>query len=126
MDPPKDGAAPNLSKQATSLPLADPKKDDKKKMQPILKVVFRLNELKQPQERIRELDEDEPKNLLKFDLNYWDINKIREYSNSVEMIEIAPFEEELTEILVAFFKDSAIEKGVKNWRNNVDIFVDSL
>jgi hypothetical protein len=42
------------------------------------------------------------------------------------MIEIAPFEEELTEILVAFFKESSIEKGIKNWRNNVDIFVDSL
>jgi hypothetical protein len=28
--------------------------------------------------------------------------------------------------LVAFFKESSIEKGIKNWRNNVDIFVDSL
>lgn len=27
---------------------------------------------------------------------------------------------------MAFFKESAIEKGVRNWRNNVDIFVDSL
>lgn len=42
------------------------------------------------------------------------------------MIEITPFEEELTEILVAFFKECGIEKGIKNWRNNVDIFVDSL
>ncbi len=42
------------------------------------------------------------------------------------MIDITPFEEELTEILVAFFKESSIEKGIKNWRNNVDIFVDSL
>lgn len=27
---------------------------------------------------------------------------------------------------MAFFKESSIEKGIKNWRNNVDIFVDSL
>lgn len=104
----------------------DPKKDDKKKMQSILKVVFRLNDEKAVKERVRDIDEDEPKNLLKFDLNLWDSNRIREYENSVEMIEIAPFEEELTEILVAFFKESSIEKGIKNWRNNVDIFVDSL
>lgn len=63
---------------------------------------------------------------MKFDLNLWDSNRIREYENSVDMIEITPFEEELTEILVAFFKESSIEKGIKNWRNNVDIFVDSL
>lgn len=75
---------------------------------------------------MRDIDEDEPKNLLKFDLNFWDCNRIREYDNSVDMIDITPFEEELTEILVAFFKESSIEKGIKNWRNNVDIFVDSL
>ena len=51
---------------------------------------------------------------------------MRDFENSVEMIEITPFEQELTDILVAFFKESAIEKGVRNWRNNVDIFVDSL
>jgi hypothetical protein len=42
------------------------------------------------------------------------------------MIEIAPFEEELTDILVAFFKECGVEKGIKNWRNGVDIFVDEL
>jgi hypothetical protein len=42
------------------------------------------------------------------------------------MIEITPFEEELTEILVNFFRESSIERGIKNWKNNVDIFVDSL
>jgi len=26
---------------------------------------------------VRDFDEDEPKNLLKFDLNYWELNKIR-------------------------------------------------
>lgn len=46
-------------------------------MQPILKVVFKLNETKQLKERLREFEEDEPKNLLKFDLNYWESNKIR-------------------------------------------------
>jgi hypothetical protein len=75
---------------------------------------------------VRDFGEDEPKNLLKFDLNYWDSSRIREFENSEDLIEITPFEEELTEILVAFFKESSIEKGIKNWRNNVDIFVDSL
>lgn len=88
--------------------------------------MFKLNLKKTLKERIRDFDEDEPKNLLKFDLNFWDLNKIREFEDSVDLIEIAPFEEELTEILVAFFKESSIEKGIRNWRNNVDIFVDSL
>ncbi len=32
----------------------------------------------------------------------------------------------MTFILVSFFKESTIERGLKNWRNNVDIYVDSL
>jgi hypothetical protein len=44
-----------------------------------LKVVFKLNQNKQLKERVRDIDEDEPKNLLKFDLNLWDSNKIREF-----------------------------------------------
>ena len=42
------------------------------------------------------------------------------------MITTVPKEEELTEILVSFFKESGIERGVKNWRNSLDIYIDSL
>jgi hypothetical protein len=59
--------------------VVDVKKDDKKKIQAILKVVFKLNEDRPLREKVRDFDEDEPRNLLKFDLNYWDTNKIREY-----------------------------------------------
>lgn len=90
IEPPKEGA-PDLKKEATSAPpqaqlaaqqsviTADGKKDEKKKMQSILKVVFKLNDNKPVKEKIRNIDEDEPKNLLMFDLNYWDSNRIREY-----------------------------------------------
>lgn len=64
IDPPKEGAV-ELKKEQTLPPdamtqqsLPDIKKEDKKKMQPILKVVFKLNETKQLKERIREFDED--------------------------------------------------------------------
>ena len=46
-------------------------------MQPILKVIFKLNLNKQLTDKIRDFGEDEVKNLLKFDLNLWETNKIR-------------------------------------------------
>jgi hypothetical protein len=89
VNPPKDETV-ELKKEATSAPEVK-KGEEKKKVQPILKVVFKLNLKKTLKERIRDFDEDEPKNLLKFDLNFWDINKIREFEDSVDLIEIAPF-----------------------------------
>lgn len=29
--------------------------------------------------KVRDFDEDEPRNLLKFDLTYWDTSKIRQF-----------------------------------------------
>lgn len=64
VEPPKDGS-PDLRKETTSVaPQAqlapqtsiEPKKDDKKKMQSILKVVFRLNDSKPLKERVRDFD----------------------------------------------------------------------
>ena len=43
-----------------------------------------------------------------FDLNYWDGRKMRRFSNSEKMIEPVPKEEELTDIIVSFFKESGI------------------
>ena len=61
-----------------------------------------------------------------FDLNYWDSRKKRNFKDVGKMITTVPKEEELTEILVSFFKESGIERGVKNWRNSLDIYIDSL
>ncbi len=65
VDPPKEGA-PDLKKETTSIApqtqlapqtsAIDAKKDEKKKMQPILKVVFRLNDGKVLKERVRNID----------------------------------------------------------------------
>lgn len=60
IDPPKEGA-PEAKKESmlqvdapTQMSLPDPKKEDnKKKMQPILKVVFKLNETKPLKEKLR-------------------------------------------------------------------------
>lgn len=67
-----------------------------KKIHPILKVIFQLNQEKLPKEKVVSLNENVKKTLLYFDLNYWETDRIREFENSEEMIEIAPFEEELT------------------------------
>ena len=42
------------------------------------------------------------------------------------MVGINPIDEQLIDILASFFKDSSIERGVKSWRNNVDVYVDAL
>lgn len=64
VEPPKEGS-PDLKKETTSIapqtqlaaqPSIEPKKDDKKKMQSILKVVFRLNDGKPLKERVRDID----------------------------------------------------------------------
>ena len=64
VEPPKEGS-PDLKKENTSIApqtqLAaqtsiEAKKDDKKKMQSILKVVFRLNDNKPLKERVRDFD----------------------------------------------------------------------
>ena len=53
-------------------------------------------------------------------------DKKRNFKDVGKMITTVPKEEELTEILVSFFKESGIERGVKNWRNSLDIYIDSL
>ena len=72
------------------------------------------------------MDEDYQKTLSDFDLNYWDKNQYRTFDKCEEKVSITPQENDLTFILVSFFKESTIERGLKNWRNNVDIYVDSL
>lgn len=64
--------------------------------------------------------------LINFDLNYWDSRRIRRFKNMSRMISTVPKEEELTEIIISFFKESGIERGVRNWRNTLDIYIDSL
>lgn len=64
--------------------------------------------------------------LIDFDLNLWDSRKIRNFKNVSTLIRTEPREEELTDILVSFFKENGIERGIKNWRNTLDIYIDSL
>lgn len=78
------------------------------------------------QETVRKFDEDEKRTLDKFDLNYFEKDEVRLFHNAEDAVAVVPKEEELTEILVSFFKDSSIERGVKNWRNTVDIYVEAL
>ena len=61
-----------------------------------------------------------------FDLNFWDSRKIRRFHNSESMIETMPKEEDLTDILVSFFKKNGIDESIRNWRNTLDPYIDSL
>ena len=88
VDPKKEG---EKKEAPPSVPSAALTKTNTKKLDPILKVVFHLNQEKQPKQKVVDLDEEAPKTLLQFDLNYWESDKIRQFANSEEMIEIAPF-----------------------------------
>lgn len=72
------------------------------------------------------MNEEYKKTLADFDLNYWDNNQLRNFVNCQEMVRIIPQQSDLTLILLSFFKGCTIERGIKNWRNDVDIYIDSL
>ena len=102
------------------------KQTNLKPQDPLFKIKFILNKEAEIKEKIEAFNEDDTPNLDEFDLNYWDGGKIRRFPHSEKMIETAPKEEDLTDIIASFFKESGIERGIKNWRNTLDIYIDSL
>ena len=89
----------------------------------LFQVKFDYNDQVHIDSSVRKFDEDEKRTLDKFDLNYWEKEEVREFPTATNVVTIIPKEEELTELLVSFFKDSSIDRGIKNWRNHVDIYV---
>ena len=96
------------------------------KNEPLFKIKFTFDRDYPIKEELEKFDEENLPNIYQFDLNFWDLQQMRRFKNPEEMITPVPKEEELTEILISFFKESGIERGIKNWRNSLDIYIDSL
>ncbi len=97
-----------------------------KSIEPLFKIKLIFDKNQKIEEEIHQYDEDEQLTLINFDLNFWDTRRIRRFKNMNKLISTIPKEEELTEIIISFFKENGIERGIKNWRNTLDIYIDSL
>lgn len=97
-----------------------------KSIEPLFKIKLIFDNNQKIEEEIHQYDEDEQLTLINFDLNFWDTRRIRRFKNMNKLISTIPKEEELTEIIISFFKENGIERGIKNWRNTLDIYIDSL
>lgn len=51
------------------------------KLQSIFQIIFDFDESKTVQEQFVQMDEDFKKTIAEFDLNYWDSNRYRNFSN---------------------------------------------